>query len=261
MTSDQQIATATIASAAMLLSLRGITKSFGAVRALDGVDLDIRPAEVLGLMGDNGAGKSTLTKIIAGNFPPTEGKIVLDGTAVAFDRPAAARDAGIEVMYQDLAIAENLTAAANIFLGREMTRQIGPLRFLDHRAMNRRATEMFRELKSETRSDGMVKQMSGGQRQAVAIARTRLAKAKLVLMDEPTAAISVRQVAEVLDLIRRLRDGGSAVILISHRMPDVFTVCDRIAVLRRGRKVADKPVEDTSPEEVTGLITGAIEAG
>jgi simple sugar transport system ATP-binding protein len=262
MTSNNQTATPSVAAAAaMLLSLRGITKSFGAVRALDGVDLDIRPAEVLGLMGDNGAGKSTLTKIIAGNFPPTDGQIVLDGAAVSFERPAAARDAGIEVMYQDLAIAENLTAAANIFLGREMTRRMGPLRFLDHRAMNRRATELFRELKSETRSDGMVRQMSGGQRQAVAIARTRLAQAKLVLMDEPTAAISVRQVAEVLDLIRRLRDGGSAVILISHRMPDVFTVCDRIAVLRRGRKVADKAVGHTSPEEITGLITGAIEAG
>ncbi len=256
---DKQIAT--VAPVAALLSLRGITKSFGAVRALDGVDLDIRPAEVLGLMGDNGAGKSTLTKIIAGNFPPTDGQITLNGAPVIFDRPAAARDAGIEVMYQDLAIAENLTAAANIFLGREVTRRFGPLRFLDHRAMNRRAADLFRELKSETRSDDVVKQMSGGQRQAVAIARTRLAKAKLVLMDEPTAAISVRQVAEVLDLIRRLRDGGSAVMLISHRMPDVFAVCDRIAVLRRGRKVADKPVEDTSPEQVTGLITGAVEAG
>ncbi len=245
----------------MLLSLRGIAKSFGAVRALDGVDLDIGPAEVLGLMGDNGAGKSTLTKIVAGNFPPTEGQIALGGTAMVFDRPAAARDAGIEVMYQDLAIAENLTASANIFLGREMTRSFGPLRFLDHSGMNKRSAELFRELKSETRSDDLVKQMSGGQRQAVAIARTRLAKAKLVLMDEPTAAISVRQVAEVLDLIRRLRDGGTAVMLISHRMPDVFTVCDRIAVLRRGRKVADKPVTATSPEEITGLITGAIETG
>jgi simple sugar transport system ATP-binding protein len=243
-----------------LLSLRGITKSFGAVRALDGVDLDIKTAEVIGLMGDNGAGKSTLTKIIAGNFPPTQGRIALDGTDVVFDRPAAARDAGIEVMYQDLAIAENLTAAANVFLGRETTRRIGPFRFLDHRGMNQRAAELFRELKSETRPDSLVKQMSGGQRQAVAIARTRLAKAKLVLMDEPTAAISVRQVAEVLDLIRRLRDGGTAVMLISHRMPDVFTVCDRIAVLRRGRKVADKPAGQTSPEEITGLITGAIEA-
>jgi simple sugar transport system ATP-binding protein len=260
MTNHPQAAAAMVAPPDVLLSLSGITKSFGAVRALNGVDLDIKPAEVLGLIGDNGAGKTTLTKIIAGNFPPTQGRIALDGETVTFDRPAAARDAGIEVMYQDLAISENLTAAANIFLGREVTRRVGPLRFLDHRAMNRRATELFRELKSETRADDLVKQMSGGQRQAVAIARTRLAKAKLVLMDEPTAAISVRQVAEVLDLIRRLRDGGTAVMLISHRMPDVFTVCDRIAVLRRGLKVADKPVGDTSPEEVTGLITGAIEA-
>jgi simple sugar transport system ATP-binding protein len=259
MTNHTHIATAEGAPPAMLLSLHAITKTFGAIRALDGVDLDIRPAEVLGLMGDNGAGKSTLTKIIAGNFPPTGGQIALDGASVAFDQPAAARDAGIEVMYQDLAIAENLTASANIFLGREMTWRFGPFRLLDHRAMNHRAAELFRELKSETRSDDLVRQMSGGQRQAVAIARTRLAKAKLVLMDEPTAAISVRQVAEVLDLIRRLRDGGTAVMLISHRMPDVFTVCDRIAVLRRGRKVADKPVAATSPEEVTALITGAIE--
>ncbi|HEX3348223.1 MAG TPA: ATP-binding cassette domain-containing protein [Acetobacteraceae bacterium] len=248
------------ASMAGLLAVRGVTKSFGAVRALDGIDLEIGAGEVVGLMGDNGAGKSTLTKIIAGNFPPTDGEMRLEDAPVAFHTPAAARDAGIEVMYQDLAIAENLTAAANVFLGREQVRRLGPFRVLDHRAMNRRAAELFRELKSETRADDIVKQMSGGQRQAVAIARTRLARAKLVLMDEPTAAISVRQVAEVLDLIRRLRDGGTSVMLISHRMPDVFTVCDRVAVLRRGRKVADKPIAQTSPEEVTGLITGAITA-
>ena len=259
-----QLATAPhdqIGMATPLLSLRGIARNFGAVRALDGVDLDIGHAEVVGLMGDNGAGKSTLTKIIAGNFPPTSGDICLNGAPVSFPSPAAARDAGIEVMYQDLAIAENLTAAANVFLGRELTRRLGPLRLLDHAAMNRRAAELFRELKSETRANEVVKQMSGGQRQAVAIARTRLAQSKLVLMDEPTAAISVRQVAEVLELIRRLRDSGSAVILISHRMPDVFDVCDRVVVMRRGRKVADKPVAHSSPEEVTGLITGAIERG
>ena len=244
---------------ASLLDLTGIGKSFGAVRALDGMDFSIGAAEVVGLMGDNGAGKSTLTKIIAGNFPPTEGTIRLEGSPVVFDRPAAARDAGIEVMYQDLAIAENLTAAANVFLGREVHRRFGPLRMLDHKAMNKRAAELFRELKSETRADDLVRFMSGGQRQAVAIARTRLAKSKLVLMDEPTAAISVRQVAEVLELIRRLRDSGTAVMLISHRMPDVFTVCDRVVVMRRGRKVADKAIASSSPEEVTGLITGAIE--
>ncbi len=243
-----------------LLQLNGIACSFGAVRALDGVDLMIRPGETLGLMGDNGAGKSTLTKIIAGNFPPTEGDIRLDGVLVRFDGPAAARAAGIEVLYQDLAIAENLTAAANVFLGRELTRSLGPFRVLDHAGMNRRAAELFQELKSETRAGDLVRSMSGGQRQAVAIARTRLARCKLVLMDEPTAAISVRQVAEVLDLIRRLRDSGTAVVLISHRMPDVFAVCDRVAVLRRGRKVADKLVASSSPEEVTSLITGALEA-
>ena len=246
---------------APLLRLRGIAKSFGAVQALDGMDLDIAEGEVVGLMGDNGAGKSTLTKIIAGNFRPTEGSITLDGEAAVFPTPAAARARGIEVMYQDLAIAENLTAAANVFLGRELTRRVGPFRVLDHGAMNRRAAELFRELKSETRAADVVRQMSGGQRQAVAIARTRLARSKLVLMDEPTAAISVRQVAEVLGLIRRLRDAGTAVMLISHRMPDVFEVCSRVVVMRRGRKVADKPVARSSPEEVTGLITGAIEAG
>ena len=246
--------------AAPLLDLSGIGKSFGAVRALDGMDLAIGRGEVVGLMGDNGAGKSTLTKIIAGNFAPTSGSIRLEGAEVSFGRPAEARDAGIEVMYQDLAIAENLSAAANVFLGRELHRRLGPLRMLDHAGMNRRAAELFRELKSETRAGDLVRYMSGGQRQAVAIARTRLARSRLVLMDEPTAAISVRQVAEVLELIRRLRDSGTAVMLISHRMPDVFSVCDRVVVMRRGRKVADKRVAASSPEEVTGLITGAIEA-
>ena len=243
-----------------VLSLIGIAKHFGAIQALTGVDLELGRGEVLGLMGDNGAGKSTLVKIIAGSFAPSAGEMRIDGEPVAFARPLEAREKGIEIVYQDLALCDNLTAALNVFLGRELTRAIGPFRFLDKAAMNARAGELFAELKSETRPRDLVKSMSGGQRQAVAIARTRLADPKLVLMDEPTAAISVRQVAEVLDLIRRLKAAGHAVILISHRMPDVFAVADRIIVLRRGRKVADKPVEATSPEEVTGLITGAIEA-
>nr|WP_237481986.1 ATP-binding cassette domain-containing protein [Lichenibacterium sp. 6Y81] len=242
-----------------VLELKGIGKEFGAIRALSDVDLAIQPGEVVGLMGDNGAGKSTLVKIIAGNFHPTHGTIRLDGEEHRFDRPLDARAAGIEVVYQDLALSDNVSAAANVFLGREITRRVGPFRFLDHRAMNARALELFAELKSETRPRDLVRSMSGGQRQAVAIARTRLAKAKLILMDEPTAAISVRQVAEVLDLIRRLRDGGVAVILISHRMPDVFSVCDRVVVLRRGTKCADKSVASSTPEEVTALITGAKE--
>lgn len=243
-----------------LLQLRGITKYFGAIEALRGVDLDVGAGEVIGLMGDNGAGKSTLMKIIAGNFPPTGGTIQIDGTGVEFSRPLDARDAGIEIVYQDLALCDNLSAAANVYLGREAKKRIGPFSFLDHKTMFERAAELFAELKSETRPRDLVRQMSGGQRQAVAIARTRLSDPKLVLMDEPTAAISVRQVAEVLALIKRLRDTGHAVILVSHRMPDVFAVCERVAVLRRGSKVADKRIAETSPEEVTGLITGAIAA-
>ena len=243
-----------------LLELSGITKSFGAIHALNGVDLKIAPGEAVGLMGDNGAGKSTLMKIIAGNFPPTRGQIRIEGRDVQFHKPIDARENGIEIVYQDLALCDNLSAAANVFLGRELKRGVWPFRKLDHTSMYRRAGELFGELKSETRPRDLVKQMSGGQRQAVAIARTRLSDPKLVLMDEPTAAISVRQVAEVLNLIKRLKDQGHAVILVSHRMPDVFEVCDRVAVLRRGTKVADKHIAETSPEEVTGLIIGAIEA-
>ena len=242
------------------LELHGVAKHFGAIEALKGVDLSLESGEVLGLMGDNGAGKSTLVKLIAGNFPPSQGEIQIDGRPQHFHRPVDAREQGIEVVYQDLALCNNLTAAENVFLGREKKRRWGLLDIIDYRSMYDRAAELFGELKSETRPRDLVKMMSGGQRQAVAIARTRLSQAKFVLMDEPTAAISVRQVAEVLDLIRRLRDAGMALVLISHRMPDVFAVCDRIAVLRRGTKVADKAVADTSPEEVTGLITGAIRA-
>jgi simple sugar transport system ATP-binding protein len=182
----------------------------------------------------------------------------MEGHAVAFHKPADARDQGVEIVYQDLALCDNLSAAENVFLGREPMRRLGPLRWVDYGEMRRRAADLFAELKSETRPHDLVRRMSGGQRQAVAIARTRLSDPKIVLMDEPTAAISVRQVAEVLGLIRRLRDHGIAVVLISHRMPDVFSVADRVVVLRRGEKVADKPVAQSSPEEVTGLITGAI---
>ncbi|HMN84798.1 MAG TPA: ATP-binding cassette domain-containing protein [Bauldia sp.] len=243
-----------------VLSLRKISKSFGAIKALTEIDLELEPGEVLGLMGDNGAGKSTMVKIIAGNFPPTSGDILLQDRPVHFHKPGEARRLGIEIVYQDLALCDNLSAAANVFLGREMYRSLGPIKVLDSKGMHERAGDLFGELKSETRPRDLVRRMSGGQRQAVAIARTRLSEAKIVLMDEPTAAISVRQVAEVLDLIRRLRDQGIAIVLISHRMPDVFSVADRVAVLRRGRKVAEKPISKSSPEEVTGLITGAINA-
>jgi simple sugar transport system ATP-binding protein len=243
-----------------LLELKGIGKDFGAVRALQGVDLSIYPGEVVGIMGDNGAGKSTLVKIVAGNFPATHGEIRFEGKTVHFRHPIDARDVGIEIVYQDLALADNLTATANVYLAREIKRRFGPIALLDHKAMANRTLEIFGELRSETRPEQLIRQMSGGQRQAVAIARTRLANAKLVMMDEPTAAISIRQVEQVLNLIRGLRDQGVAVMLISHRMPDVFAVSDRIVVFRRGEKKADKPIKDSSPEEVTALITGAKEA-
>jgi simple sugar transport system ATP-binding protein len=242
-----------------VLRLENVAKNFGAIEALKGVSLEISRGEVIGLMGDNGAGKSTLVKIIAGNFRASAGRLFIKDQEILLHSPLDARRHGIEIVYQDLALCDNLTAAANVFLGRELTRRIGPIRINDYSAMNRRAAELFRELKSETRPKDLVRQMSGGQRQAVAIARTRLSNADIVLMDEPTAAISVRQVAEVLNLIRRLRDQGVAVVLISHRMPDVFGLADRVVVLRRGAVVADKPVGTTSPQEVTGLITGAIE--
>lgn len=242
------------------LRLTGVSKHFGAIRALNEVSLSVGEGEVLGLMGDNGAGKSTLVKIIAGNFRPSHGGIELDGDPCDFHNPKDAQMAGVEIVYQDLALCDNLTAASNVYLGRELRRTLGPVRIVDYKSMHRRAGELFALLKSETRPRDLVRKMSGGQRQAVAIARTLLADAKVVLMDEPTAAISVRQVAEVLELIRRLRDRGISVILISHRMPDVFGVSDRIAVLRRGELVAHKATVDSSPEEVTGLITGAIQA-
>lgn len=240
-----------------LLQLRNIARQFGAIHAVEDVSFEIQPGEIVGLMGDNGAGKSTLVKMIAGNFPASSGTMVFDGQERNFSQPSDARNAGIEIVYQDLALCDNLSAAANVFLGRELVHNVGPFKFLDHKRMRQRAAELFRELQSETRPRDVVKRMSGGQRQAVAIARTRLADAKMVLMDEPTAAISVRQVAEVLALIKRLRDQGVAVILISHRMPDVFSVCDRIIVLRRGHLVANKLTATTSPEEITALIVGA----
>ena len=228
------------------LSLRKISKNFGAIQALTEVDLALEPGEVLGLMGDNGAGKSTLVKIIAGNFPPSSRR---DPARTASRCTSTSRSMraqkGIEIVYQDLALCDNLTAAANVFLGREIDAALRPVQASSTIARDVRSApaSCSRELKSETRPRDLVRRMSGGQRQAVAIARTRLSDAEIVLMDEPTAAIWVRQVAEVLDLIRRLRDQGIAVVLISHRMPDVFAVADRVVVLRRGRKVAEKPIK------------------
>jgi simple sugar transport system ATP-binding protein len=242
------------------LRVAGISKNFGAIRALEGVSFEVEPGQVLGLMGDNGAGKSTLVKIVAGNYRPSSGELFVDGAKVDYHKPIDAQREGVEVVYQDLALCDNLSAASNVFLGREPRKNFAGFKIIDYAQMRKRSAELFAQLKSETRPRDLVRKMSGGQRQAVAISRTLLANAKIVMMDEPTAAISVRQVSEVLDLIKRLRDQGLSIILISHRMPDVFAVADNIAVLRRGRLVANKPANQSSPEEVTGLITGAIQA-
>ena len=228
-----------------ILKLENISKNFGAIEALRNVNLTLNAGEVLGLMGDNGAGKSTLVKIIAGNFKQSSGQIIFNEKKEEFSKPMDARDKGIEVVYQDLALCDNLTASSNIFLTREIKKNLGFMSILNFKKMFERSKEIFKELKSETLPEEEVRMMSGGQRQAVAIGRTKLSKAKVVLLDEPTAAISVRQVAEVLELIKQLKSEGIAVVIISHRMPDVFAVSDRIAVLRRGELVANKKAKDS----------------
>ena len=244
-----------------VLKLENISKNFGGVEALSDVDMSLQKGECLGLMGDNGAGKSTLIKIIAGNYLPTTGKIFINNNQVYFNKPIDAQKKGIEVVYQDLALCDNLSAYENVFLGRWLSKfRIGPFKFVDFKKMQEKSYDLFKELKSDTRPKQLVKTLSGGQKQAVALSRTRLSNPDIVIMDEPTAAISVKQVTEVLRYILKLKEKKISIILISHRMMDVFEVCDRIMVLRRGIKVSDKKLKQTSPEEVTGLITGAIES-
>ena len=243
-----------------VLKLENISKNFGGVEALSDVDMSLQKGECLGLMGDNGAGKSTLIKIIAGNYLPTTGKIFINNNQVYFNKPIDAQKKGIEVVYQDLALCDNLSAYENVFLGRWLSKfRIGPFKFVDFKKMQEKSHELFQELKSDTRPKQLVKTLSGGQKQAVALSRTRLSNPDIVIMDEPTAAISVKQVTEVLRYILKLKEKKISIILISHRMMDVFEVCDRIMVLRRGVKVSDKKLKESSPEEVTGLITGAID--
>ena len=243
-----------------VLKLENISKNFGGVEALSDVDMSLQKGECLGLMGDNGAGKSTLIKIIAGNYLPTTGKIFINNNQVFFNKPIDAQKKGIEVVYQDLALCDNLSAYENVFLGRWLSKfRIGPFKFVDFKKMQERCYDLFKELKSDTSPKQLVKTLSGGQKQAVALSRTRLSNPDIVIMDEPTAAISVKQVTEVLRYILKLKEKKISIILISHRMMDVFEVCDRIMVLRRGVKVSDKKLKESSPEEVTGLITGAID--
>ena len=242
-----------------ILRVKDLYKRFGGLVAVDHVSLDIHPGEVVGLLGDNGAGKSTLIKMISGAYKPDGGQILLDGAAVSFATPLEARRRGIETIYQDLALCENLDASANIFLGRErMRHQLGIFRVLHRSFMLRESRQVLDQLDiriPELRNP--IRQLSGGQRQAVSIARAVYWKASLMIMDEPTAALGVPEQLKVLELIRTLRNRGVPVILISHNMQDVFAVADRVIVMRRGSKAGEVRISDTNENEVVGLMVGA----
>ncbi len=240
-----------------LYELREVSKYYGAITAIDKVNLRIRPGEVVGLVGDNGAGKSTLMKVLSGLLSPSEGTILFEGNEVRFTSPKAAREMGIEMVYQDFALAGNMSISENIFLGREPGRRFGPLTIIDKAKARRDAVDHLNRLKIHVKSiDQNTEELSGGQRQAVAIARATAFQAKLVLLDEPTAALAINEVNKVLELIRSLKDHGVAVIIISHRMDDIFNCCDRVIALYQGRNFADSQIEKTSRNEVIGWIMG-----
>jgi fructose transport system ATP-binding protein len=256
-------ATAT-AVVAPILEARGLVKRYGHVTALDGTDFELLPGEILAVIGDNGAGKSTLIKALAGAIVPDEGQILLDGVEVHFKNPMEARRRGIETVYQDLAVAPALDIASNLFLGREL-RQRGPmgsvLRMLDKRRMREEAARQMAELKIGIGSTTQaVETLSGGQRQGVAVARAAAWARRLVIMDEPTAALGVKESGMVLELIRRIKARGLPVILISHNMPHVFEVADRIHIQRLGRRIAVVTPQSHTMSEVVAIMTGALAA-
>ncbi|AOT61743.1 Xylose import ATP-binding protein XylG [Streptomyces rubrolavendulae] len=243
-------------SATPVLALRGVSKRFGAVQALTDVDLEIHAGEVVALLGDNGAGKSTLVKTISGVHPIDEGAIEWEGRPVRVARPNDAQELGIATVYQDLALCDNLDVVANLFLGTELRRAS----VLDEIAMEKRAKELLDTLSIRIPSVRIpVASLSGGQRQVVAIARALIGAPKVVILDEPTAALGVEQTAQVLDLVERLRENGHGVILITHNMADVRAVADRAAILRLGRNNGVFSVKDTSHEEIIAAITGATD--
>lgn len=236
-----------------LVSLRGIRKTFGSLQALRGVDLDILPGECLGLVGDNAAGKSTLTKVISGTYIPDAGTIAVDGEEVRFSGPADARARRIEMVFQDLSLCDHIDVVGNLFLGRELTR--GP--FLDQKRMLEEGRRMLETLDIRIpRLTAKVDALSGGQRQAIAIARAASFDPKVLIMDEPTSALAVAEVEAVLALINRVKARGVGVVLITHRLQDLFRVCDRIAVMYEGTKVAERKIAETDLQDLVRLIVG-----
>ena len=239
-----------------LLSLRSVSKTFGAIRALSGIDLEINAGEVVALLGDNGAGKSTLVKILAGVHPADEGEVTFKGRRVTISSPAESRALGIATVYQDLALCDNLDVVANLFLGRAKGRFT-----LDEESMEKQAWSLLRQLSAKIPSvRTAVASLSGGQRQTVAIARSLIGDPSIVMLDEPTAALGVEQTAEVLNLIERLRERGHGVLLITHNMANVQAVADRAVVLRLGRNNGTFRVKDVTYEDIIAAITGATES-
>ena len=240
-----------------LLEAKGITKYFGTITALENVDLKVHAGECLGVVGDNGAGKSTLMKVLTGLYKPSSGSLYFQGKEEILESPKDSQNLGLEMVYQDLALAGNLPIGENIFLGREPTKNIGFLKFLDFNKIKELTNAHLGKLKINVKSaDQKVEELSGGQRQAVAIARSTAFNAKVVIMDEPTAALAIKEVGKVLDLINSLKKTGVRVIVISHRMDDIFSVCDRVMALFQGTNFAESELSNTSRDEVIGWIMG-----
>ncbi len=241
----------------LLLEAKGITKYFGTITALENVNLKVHEGECLGVVGDNGAGKSTLMKVLSGLYKPSKGALFFEGKEKVLESPKDSQILGLEMVYQDLALAGNLPIGENIFLGREPTKNIGFLKFLDFKKIQEMTNAHLDKLKINVKSaDQKVEELSGGQRQAVAIARSTAFNAKVVIMDEPTAALAIKEVGKVLDLINKLKSTGVGVIVISHRMDDIFSVCDRVMALFQGTNFAEAQLDKTSRDEVIGWIMG-----
>ena len=241
----------------LLLEAKGVTKYFGTITALENVNLKIHGGECLGVVGDNGAGKSTLMKVLSGLYKPSAGSLFFEGNEKVLESPRDSQNLGLEMVYQDLALAGNLPIGENIFLGREPTKNLGLMKLLDFKKIKELTDAHLGKLKINVKSaDQKVEELSGGQRQAVAIARSTAFDAKVVIMDEPTAALAIKEVGKVLDLINSLKKTGVGVIVISHRMDDIFTVSDRVMALFQGTNFAEAELSKTSRDEVIGWIMG-----
>ena len=241
----------------IVLEAKNISKYFGTITALENVNLTVRQGECLGVVGDNGAGKSTFMKVLSGLYKPSSGSLFFDGNKEILNSPKDSQNLGLEMVYQDLALAGNLPIGENIFLGREPTKNFGFLKLLDYKKIKELSEAHLDKLKIHVKSaDQKVEELSGGQRQAIAIARATAFNSKIVIMDEPTAALAIKEVGKVLDLINSLKKIGVSVIIISHRMDDIFAVCDRVMALFQGTNFAESELSKTTRDEVIGWIMG-----